>query len=425
MIISFSVGNYRSFRHPQTLSMQPASITDYPGNVLEKGKHEALSTAVVYGANSSGKSNLVSAMNTMKRIVMEGFERRSVSEIPYDPFLLHPQGPATPTHFEVIFWVNEIKYRYGFEADKRSIQAEWLFYTEKKAEKPLFLRIQDGIEVMRHFPEGKDLEEKTRDNVLFLAVVDQFNGKIASSIMNWFRQFNVVSGLSHNNYRSVTFKMLEDAKLNHILTDFYRDAGLGFEKIKVEKRDFDADELPPDLPESLIKQIVSDLDGKKMVSLKSVHKVYDDENEPVAEIEFDVRRQESSGTNKLIDLSGPIFNTLMTGGVLVVDELDAKLHPLLTLSIVKLFQNQKINFNGAQLVFAVHDSKILSLCDLRRDQIYFIEKEITGASRLYSLVEYGNVRKDRSFEKDYISGRYGAIPIIEPFDKILEQWQEK
>ena len=425
MIISFSIGNYRSFRHTQTLSMQPASITDFPDNVLKRERYEALSTAVVYGANSSGKSNLVSAMSTMKRIVLEGFEKRSASEIPYDPFLLHPHGPEMPTHYELIFWVNEIKYRYGFEADKSSIQAEWLFHTEKKTEKPLFLRVQDGIEVMRNFPEGKDLEEKTRDNVLFLAVVDQFNGKIASSIMNWFRKFNIASGLSHNNYRAITFKMLEDAKLNNILIDFYRDADLGFEKITVEKRDFDPGELPTDLPESLIKQIVSDLDGKKMVSLKSVHKVYNDENEPIADIEFDVRSQESSGTNKLIDLSGPIFNALMTGGVLVVDELDAKLHPLLTLSIVKLFQNQKINFNGAQLVFAVHDSKILSLCELRRDQIYFVEKDITGASRLYSLVEYGNVRKDRSFEKDYISGRYGAIPIIEPFDKILEQWQEK
>lgn len=425
MMISFSIGNYRSFRHTQTLSMQPASITDFPDNVLKRERYEALSTAVVYGANSSGKSNLVSAMSTMKRIVLEGFEKRSVSEIPYDPFLLHPHGPEMPTHYELIFWVNEIKYRYGFEADKSSIQAEWLFHTEKKTEKPLFLRVQDGIEVMRNFPEGKDLEEKTRDNVLFLAVVDQFNGKIASAIMNWFRQFNIASGLSHNNYGAITFKMLEDAKLNNILIDFYRDADLGFEKITVEKRDFDPGELPTDLPESLIKQIVSDLDGKKMVSLKSVHKVYNDENEPIADIEFDVRSQESSGTNKLIDLSGPIFNALMTGGVLVVDELDAKLHPLLTLSIVKLFQNQKINFNGAQLIFAVHDSKILSLCELRRDQIYFVEKDITGASRLYSLVEYGNVRKDRSFEKDYISGRYGAIPIIEPFDKILEQWQEK
>jgi len=405
--------------------MQPASITDYPDNLVKKGRHEALSAAVIYGANSSGKSNLISAMGIMKRIVMEGFEKRSVSEIPYDPFLLNLNGNRTPTYYEVVFYINEIRYRYGFEADKNSIHAEWLFHTEKKTEKPLFLRVQDGIEVMRNFPEGKDLEEKTRDNVLFLAVVDQFNGKIAASIMNWFRGLNIVSGLSHNNYRAITFKMLEDAKLNHLLMDFYRDAGLGFEKIKVEKRDFDADELPPDLPESLIKQIVSDLDGKKMVSLKSVHKVYDDEIEPVAEIEFDVRRQESSGTNKLIDLSGPIFNTLMTGGVLVVDELDAKLHPLLTLSIVKLFQNQEINFNGAQLVFAVHDSKILSLSSLRRDQIYFVEKDTTGASILYALVEYGNVRKDRSFEKDYISGKYGAIPIIEPFDKILEPWQEK
>lgn len=129
----------------------------------------------------------------------------------------------------------------------------------------------------------------------------------------------------------------------------------------------------------------------------------------------------NSGTNKIIDLSGPVFDTLKDGGVLVIDELDAKLHPLLTLSIVRLFQSQDINKNGAQLIFATHDTNILSICNLRRDQIYFIEKNKIGSSDLYSLVEYnkdGKVRKDRSFEKDYINGRYGAIPYFGDFNKL-------
>ena len=357
----------------------------------------------------------------MKRIVVENFDKRSVSEIPYDPFLLNTRTSNEPTFYEVVFLVEKIKYRYGFEADINSIHSEWLFATEKKTEKPLFLRVPEGIEVMGNFPEGKDLEEKTRDNALFLSVVDQFNGHIASRIMKWFRNFNIISGLSHDNYRRVTFAMLDKPELNEILTNFFIDIDLGFDKIKLERKEFNPSELPTDVPEDILKQLVSDLEGKKLANLRTVHKVYDDNQNFIKEIDFDARRQESSGTNKIIDLSGPVFDTLKDGGVLVIDELDAKLHPLLTLSIVRLFQSQEINKNGAQLIFATHDTNILSICNLRRDQIYFVEKNKIGSSDLYSLVEYnkdGKVRKDRSFEKDYINGRYGAIPYFGDFNKL-------
>ena len=402
--------------------MEPASISDYQENLIKKAQYRFLSSAVIYGANASGKSNLLRAMNTMKRIVVENFDKRSVSEIPYDPFLLNTRTSNEPTFYEVVFFVENIKYRYGFEADRTSIHSEWLFSTEKKkSEKPLFLRVPEGIEVMRNFPEGKDLEEKTRDNALFLTVVDQFNGHTASIIMKWFRNFNIISGLSHDNYRGVTFEMLDTPDQNELLTNFFTDIGLGFDKIQLERKEFNPNELPTDVPEDILKQLISDLEGKKLVNPRTVHKVFDDNQNFIKEIDFDARRQESAGTNKIIDLSGPVFNTLKEGGVILIDELDAKLHPLLTLSIVKLFQNQEINKNGAQLIFATYDTNLLSICNLRRDQIYFVEKNSMGASDLYSLVGYnkdGKVRKDRSFEKDYINGRYGAIPYFGDFNKL-------
>lgn len=421
MLFNFTIGNFRSFSERKTLSMEPASISDHPQNLIKKAQYSFLSSAVIYGANASGKSNLLRGVNTMKRIVVENFDKRSVSEIPYDPFLLNTRTSNEPTFYEVVFLVEKIKYRYGFEADINSIHSEWLFATEKKTEKPLFLRVPEGIEVMGNFPEGKDLEEKTRDNALFLSVVDQFNGHIASRIMKWFRNFNIISGLSHDNYRRVTFAMLDKPELNEILTNFFIDIDLGFDKIKLERKEFNPSELPTDVPEDILKQLVSDLEGKKLANLRTVHKVYDDNQNFIKEIDFDARRQESSGTNKIIDLSGPVFDTLKDGGVLVIDELDAKLHPLLTLSIVRLFQSQEINKNGAQLIFATHNTNILSICNLRRDQIYFVEKNKIGSSDLYSLVEYnkdGKVRKDRSFEKDYINGRYGAIPYFGDFNKL-------
>ena len=423
MLFNFTIGNFRSFPERKTLSMEPASISDHPQNLIKKAQYSFLSSAVIYGANASGKSNLLRGMNTMKRIVVENFDKRSVSEIPYDPFLLNSRTSNEPTFYEVVFWVEDVKYRYGFEADKTSIHSEWLFATEKKkSEKPLFLRIPEGIEVMRSFPEGKDLEEKTRDNALFLTVVDQFNGHTASIIMKWFRNFNIISGLSHDNYRGVTFTMLDKPEQNELLTNFFIDIDLGFDKIKLERKEFNPNELPTDVPEDILKQLISDLEGKNLVNLRTVHKVFDDNQNFIKEIDFDARKQESAGTNKIIDLSGPVFDTLKDGGVLVIDELDAKLHPLLTLSIVRLFQSQEINKNGAQLIFATHDTNILSMCNLRRDQIYFVEKNRIGASDLYSLVEYnkdGKVRKDRSFEKDYINGRYGAIPYFGDFNKLF------
>jgi hypothetical protein len=216
--------------------------------------------------------------------------------------------------------------------------------------------------------------------------------------------------------------MLEHPSTASMLNDFFRSIDLGFEEIRLEKRDLTPEELSGEIPENMINNLVSETGTRRLVSLRSTHRVFNDEQQITGEAQFDVRRRESSGTNKIVDLSGPVFDTLLSGGVLGVDELDASLHPLLTLSLVKLFQNPEINKKGAQLIFSTHDTNLLSICELRRDQIYFVEKDRAGASDLYSLVEYdrdGKVRKDRSFEKDYINGRYGAIPYFGEFDKLM------
>lgn len=405
MLISFTVGNFRSFWEPKTLSLVPASISDYPQNIIKKSNVDLLSSAVLYGANASGKSNFLFSMNSMKLIVEGTYSRQSTSEMPYQPFLLNLKGKEQPTFYEVSFWIDGIRYRYGFEADQKMIHSEWLFFTEKKAEKPLFMRVRDGIEVMRGFPEGRNLEEKTKGNTLFLTVVDQFNGKIAASAMKWFKDISYVSGVDDTSWwRLQTINMLaHQPPYDRILNKLYRDSDLGFDNVNAIKDKYGAVDY-------------NDL------QLKTTHQILDENQVPVGTVEFDARGQESSGTNKFIDLSGQILYTLSNGGVLVIDELDAKLHPLLTLAIVRLFQDQEVNKHGAQLIFATHDTNILSMCNLRRDQIYFVEKNKYHASDLYSLIEYnleGKVRKDRSFEKDYLNGRYGAVPYFGNFDNLM------
>lgn len=430
MLLEFSVGNYLSFKTKTTLSLAATSIKEHiDTNIFSTERSNLLKGAVIYGANASGKSNFIRAMSTMRRLVLLSFEQSSADELDITPFLLNTETETETSFFETVFIINNTRYRYGFEVDDKKIHSEWLFEAIKNSEKPLFLREEDGIEVMKTFPEGKDLEERTRDNALFLAVADQFNGKISKKIMQWFNNFITISGLSHEGYKGVTFEMLENKKTSLALLDFYKKLDLGFDDITISKKNFDPKDLPNDMPEGFVKQLVTDLEGAFKIDIKTIHKKYNAKDKSVGNVEFDMRSQESAGTNKFFNISGPVFDVLNDGGVLVVDELDASLHPLLTLAITKLFNSKEFNRNNAQLIFATHDTNLLYYGNYRRDQIYFVEKDQYGASDMYSLVGYKEegktIRKDRSFEKDYIEGRYGAIPFIGNLSNIVTEWQEK
>lgn len=431
MLLEFSVANFLSFRDKTTLNLLATSIKEHRDtNIISTERNDLLKGAVLYGANASGKSNFIRAMSTMSRLILFSFEKSSTEELGITPFLLSTETEKAPSFFEVIFLIDTIRYRYGFEVDDTVVHTEWLYEAVKQSEKPLFVREKDGIEVMeKSFPEGKNLEEKTRDNALFLTVIDQFNGKTAKKIMQWFSNFMTISGLRHEGYKAVTFGLLEEGNTRGLLMDFYKKLDLGFDDIEIDKRLFDPKELPGDMPESLMKQLVTDLQDSFRIDIKTIHKKYDAKNKVAGKVTFDMRSQESSGTNKLFNISGPVFDVLNDGGVLVIDELDASLHPLLTLAITKLFNSTEFNVKNAQLIFATHDTNLLNYGNYRRDQIYFVEKNKYGASEMYSLVEYKEegktIRKDRSFEKDYIEGRYGAIPLVDNLSNVVKEWQER
>ncbi len=431
MLFEFSVGNYLSFKEIKTLNLVASSISDYKEtNTISSERHTLLKGAIIYGANASGKSNFIRALSTMKRIVMQSFSQSSTKELGVTPFLLNSETEKSPSYFEVLFEILGIRYRYGFEVTDKEVVGEWLYESKKNAEKLLFIRERDGIEVSKSYKEAENLESKTRDNALFLSVIDQFNGVVAKRIMNWFNNFITISGLTHENYELATFKMLDKKNTAKILGDFYDQLDLGFDGLSVDKEKFNPKRIPEDAPEALVKLLVKDLEGALRFKIKTLHKKFDKKNKKIGEVEFDMRSQESAGTNKMFNISGPIFDVLQDGGVLVVDELDSSLHPLMTLAITRLFNSDKDNSKNAQLIFSTHDTNLFSYGKYRRDQIYFVEKDKYGASDLYSLVEYREedgtkVRKDRSFENDYIEGRYGAIPYIGDISKIIEEWQEK
>ena len=235
--------------------------------------------------------------------------------------------------------------------------------------------------------------------------------------MAWFRSCNVLSGIKSENYEAYSLRMFLD-HLNGAddAQEFFRTLQLGFSCFSVRKADI-PQSIMDEAPKELKARMEQDLASGDFVEPLTTHVIYDDEGRIVGERTFPKNKMESEGTKKVIEFSGPIFDTLKEGKVLIIDELDAKLHPLITRNIVLLFMDEETNPNGAQLIFATHDTNLLDLDIIRRDQIWFAEKDAVEATDLYSLVEFkdekgGKVRNDRDIKSDYIRGRYGAIPFI-------------
>jgi uncharacterized protein len=401
MLIEFTVGNYRSFKDRKTLSLEATSISDFPENVFTIGRYKLLKSVVLYGANASGKSNFLQAMIKMADLVTDSFDNSSVAELDVEPFLLNTETINAPSFFDIVFLIENTAYRYGFELTKKEIISEWLFEVKKTTEKQLFLRDKNAIDTSK-FIEGKSLENRTRDNALFLSVVDKFNGELAGKIVKFFATFTNFDDLSELKH-SVNEKLFNSDKNQDDFLKFLTHFNLGFDNIRIENVQLD------------------NTNEQNINRYKTLHKLMDKSGNIVGITELDMLKNASSGTNKIVDLSGILFNYLRLGLTLIIDELDAKLHPLITLNLIHLFNSEKYNPNHAQLIFATHDTNLLSRGNFRRDQVYLVEKNKFQASDLYSLVEFkldktgAKVRKDNSFEKDYLDGKYGAIPFIGEF----------
>ncbi|MCQ2078159.1 MAG: AAA family ATPase [Bacteroidaceae bacterium] len=419
MLVNFTVKNFRSFKHEHTFSMEASSIKEHKEAIIDKGKLSLLPLAVFYGANSSGKSNLIQAIYTMRYMVRHSVQLNEGDELPYDPFALDKSSDSQPTLFEIQFIKGDALYRYGFEYVRKEIVSEWLYekrFGEKEYE--LFVRARDMIDVSaKRFPEGKGKEELTNTNRLFLSLVAQLKGEKSNSVMGWFKQCNVLSGIDTEGYEAFSLNMfLEHLHGADEAQEFFKTLQLGFTRFSVKKVDIPKDAMN-NAPESIKSQLEKVLTTGIYVEPITTHNVYDENGIVVEERNFFKNQMESEGTKKMIEMSGPIFDTLNEGKTLIVDELDAKLHPLLTRNIVLLFMDPQKNQHGAQLIFATHDTNLLDLDIIRRDQIWFAEKDDVEATDIYSLVEFKDengkkVRNDRDIKHDYIRGRYGAIPFV-------------
>ena len=416
MLIDFTVGNFLSFNEPVTLSMEQAKIDEHQdSNCFDAGKLKLLKSAVVYGANSSGKSNLLFAMSFFIKYVWGNLFPDVINKVYYR---LSTANIKKPTFCEIRFILDTEIYRYGFEADYQKVHSEWLFVKPNQlhgTERKMFSREFDEYDINSvNFKNAKGLKEKTKSDRLFLNIAFEFNQPVAVSIMNWLEDFTPNPDIDYDNLFELSCELYSDPDIKKYAVDFLSQFNLGFENFDVNQANqynFEREELI-DSSDILSSDRNSSLDENS--EIVTYHNVYDLDGNIVGVDKLDLGDDESLGTHKIFAFSSMLISKLINGGVLIVDELDASLHPLLTQKIIELFHSP-INDKNAQLIFSTHDTNLLSSEFFRRDQIWFTEKDEYGATDLYSLVEIKETRKDASFAKNYINGKYGAIPFIGDF----------
>jgi len=398
MLISFNVENFKSVRDLQTLSLEAGG-----GDHLELSHTmEALTEAMVW---------------FRQFVVNSSKEGQSGERIEIEPFRLCTETENAPTHFEAEFFWNGFEYRYGFEVTAEAVQSEWLFRKTPgtKAAK-LFTRDGEAFEVSpKYFKEGKGLEKRTRKNALFLSVCAQFNGEVAMEIMNWMVRFRHASGLSEIGFFLFTAERLQSEQHKEGLLDLAKKADFDIQSLSSEIEEIKETDLPSSMPVEMRQRLLSE---KVMrADIRTTHHKRDGKNQIIGTVEFDLE-DESDGTQKFIALSGPVSHTLEEGSILVVDELEARLHPRLTQAIVDLFHSP-VNRRKAQLICATHDVTLMDPDRFRRDQIWFCEKDETGATDLYSLADFSKdqVRPTSKFSRQYMLGLFGAVPKLAHFQE--------
>lgn len=414
MLIEFRVENHRSIRDEQALTMEASLLEDAADprpRAVEGHDKKLLPVAALYGANASGKTNVLAAMDFMRDAVM--FSHRSWAPdegIPRDPFAWGPKRHE-PSEYMVTFLVSGVRYEYGFVANDLVFEEEWLFAWPNGRKQVWFER--DGMV----FAFGASLkaedqlaERITRPNALFLSAAIQINDERLAPVRQWFTSLKIDT---HGSRRRPVFreeyylhriiKLLDDpadpstppgfraGNLARSLRQMLRDSDLGIRDVKVESRTVTWGDRTENVPHLLFQHGTAN--DNAWLPLEA----------------------QSRGTQTMLRVALPLIEGIVAGSVLVVDELEASLHPMLAAKIVRQFNDPKTNPKNAQLIFTTHDTNLLGnqLGEplLRRDQVWFTEKDKEGATVLYPLTDY-KPRKAENLERGYLQGRYGAIPFL-------------
>jgi len=436
MLVEFSVSNYRSIGDEQILSLVPSEQQEYLNNILEQGTYKALNALGIYGNNASGKSNVLNAIELLDKLLYLSARSNSTTQLPYQPFLLREGYELKPTKLEMAFILDENRYRFGLEYNKNEIVREWLYC--KKAslmEVMLFEREADIIEVSSEYNGSPELInaaiEATRDNALFISTCDMLNIAGAKSIFKWFDKLVSINGIETEREEITTVHLWENKEYRQKIKEYLMFLNLDIHDLDILIEDIDVSKLQNLLghfDKKMRNKLLKEFQGTQGFQTMTVHQTYDEQGSLLPhQKHWNLDEHESEGTKKAFHLSGPLIRTLSKGGILVIDEIEAKMHPMMTINSINLFLNKATNPYGAQIIFATHDTNLLTYCPLRRDQINFVEKNNWEATEIYALSDFSYFNEtskhlDINKEKSYFEGRYGAIPVLDSLKEKVEKW---
>lgn len=384
MLIQFTIENHRSIKNNAVISFAASKDKSLEANLLHPDEKKTLLPAIaLYGANAAGKSNVLHALMTMKEMVIgEASKVSKGQKLPWEPF----GDTTTPTTFEIVFIYQGVRYAYGYSFDDKKIYTEYLYYWPNGREALIFSRENGKYEFRENVNEQLTLSNRTPDNKLYLVSSNDWNLPQTENAYKWFLE-------------KLTFLMEEEPATSDTVAQIIS----GDEK----KARILKELLLADL--GITDVTVKNISGKAPV-ITTTHRIIGEDGS-VEHFQL-LMDQESSGTQRFFARIGGWLQALENGALLVVDEIEDSLHPLLTKRLIEMVQDNSVNTNGAQILFTTHDAMLLDLNFLRRDQIWFADKnEKTCATELYSLASF-SPRKGENVRKGYLQGRFGAIPFI-------------
>lgn len=414
MLLQFSVENFRSFKDKIVLSLEGSSDKILPDNVVELGKEKILKVATVFGANAAGKSNIFSAL-TAAIVTVKRSDIRQVGEPLFliVPYLFDDQYKKKATSFEFVFIVDDKKYVYGYSATNQKICTEYLYVYNSTRPSTIFERKDEVYTFTNQALKTKlkPLAERNTENKLFLATATAWNAEETRIPMMWISNSINTYDTNYENILNITGDMFEgdvDNSLRKFTNNILKEADINIDDYEFESREVPIESIPS-IVISNIPGTNAEIKGREY-KITTRH-VIEDEMGNRNTYPLDMHL-ESLGTQKIFFMSPILKKAFKTGETICIDEFDKSLHPMLVCYLVSLFNNPEINKFNAQLVISTHTMALLNLNELRRDQIYFVEKnQKTGVSELYSLDEF-SPRTRENIRKAYLLGRYGSVPDV-------------
>ena len=426
MLKEFSFSNFASYLDTAKFTMETSKyVKDFKElNTFETKNVELIKSAFIFGANASGKTNIIKAISFMKSMVLFSFENEGILKNT-NKFMFSSDSKKIPSRFEIVFIVpeddEEISYRYGFEINLDKVSKEWL-YRKVKKEVCIFERDEQLPEKIRicgnEFKRAELIREYTRDNALFVSTAYKFNISFVNVIRQWFERIEVIN-FHTTPGETVNLLKNEESKYKPLILEYLKQADFGISDFSMEIKDADLSSkekllsmlqnMSPPITVGYSEDSV--MLPSKMIDIKTKHKVYNSEKELKGERVVSFTQYQSEGTIKFFELIGPFINALLNKKVIFVDEIDSRLHCAIVRFLVGMFNSIDINTDNAQLIATTHDVLLLEE-NIRRDQIWFAQKNEYGESELYSLSDFKGVRKKDLLLKKYLIGQFGAIPFI-------------